>query len=73
MTNVDMLSIISELWKESHFTLDKQHIYGHQDDLGRQLTQLEKLNCIVDDFSKGISRKQIDGLLPGLQFSSTSI
>ena len=73
MTNMDLISIISEIWDDSQFTITKQHVYGHQDNLGRPLSQLETLNCIVDDFAKDIAKKQIDGLLPGLQFSSTDI
>ena len=71
MINVDMLSIISELWSESSFTITKKHVYGHQDDLGRPLTPLESLNCTVDIFAKEIAHKQIDGLLPDLEFSPT--
>ena len=73
MTNVDLISIISEIWDDSKFTITKQHVYGHQDKLGRTLSQLETLNCIVDDFAKEIATKRIDGLLLGLQFSSTDV
>ena len=73
MTNVDLISIISEIWDDSQFTITKQHVYGHQDKLGRPLSQLETLNCIVDDFAKEIATKQIDGLLPDLKFSPTDI
>jgi hypothetical protein len=73
MTNVDLISIISEIWDDSQFTITKQHVYGHQDKLGRPLSQLETLNCIVDDFAKEIATKQIDGLLPDLKFSPTGI
>ena len=73
MTNVDLISIISEIWDDSQFTITKQHVYGHQDKLGRPLSQLETLNCIVDDFAKEIATKPIDGLLPDLKFSSTDI
>ena len=73
MTNVDLISIISEIWDDSQFTITKQYVYGHQDKLGRPLSQLETLNCIVDDFAKEIATKQIDGLLPNLKFSPTDI
>ena len=45
MKSVDLTSMISELWSKSTFTISKEHVYGHQDDLGRNLTQLEALNC----------------------------
>ena len=73
MTNIDMLSVISELWDGSNFSLIKQHVYGHQDDLGRPLTQLETLNCIVDEYAKDIARQQMNGTLPPLHFSTTSL
>ena len=71
MTNVDMLSIISDLWEDSSFSITKQHVYGHQDNIGRQLTQLEKLNCRVDLWAKEIAQIQIQGFLPNLAFSPT--
>ena len=72
MKNVDMISIISDLWGDSSFTIDRQHVYGHQDDTGRQLSPLEKLNCRVDSWAKEIAIDQMNGLIPNLTFSSTS-
>ena len=71
MTNVDMLSIISDLWEDSQFNIIKKHVYGHQDDTGKQLTQLEKLNCRVDLWAKEIARIQMEGLLPTIAFHPT--
>ena len=71
MKNVDMLSIISDLWEDSQFNIIKQHVYGHQDDTGRELTQLEKLNCRVDIWAKEIAQIQIEGLLPNITFHPT--
>ena len=71
MKNVDMLSIISDLWEDSPFNIIKQHVYGHQDDTGKELTQLEKLNCRVDVWAKEIAHIQMEGLLPTVAFHST--
>ena len=72
MKNADMLTIISALWKDSEFTITKQHVYGHQDDLGRKLTQLEQLNCRVDIWAKEIAQKQISGAIPKAEFTATT-
>ena len=71
MKNVDFLTIISDLWEESSFTLIKQHVYGHQDESGRQLTSLEKLNCKVDLWAKEKAQEQINGLLQNTSFTNT--
>ena len=71
MTNVDLLSIISDLWEASSFTIIKQHVYGHQDDSGKELTQLENLNCRVDLWAKDKAQQQITGLLQNLTFNPT--
>ena len=72
MINVDMLSIISDLWETSSFTIIKQHVYGHQDESDRQLTQLERLICRVDLWAKEKAQQQIAGLLHNLTFTPTN-
>ena len=52
MKHVDFISIISELWESSQFIIKNKHVYGHQDELQRPLTQLEDLNCRMDNEAK---------------------
>ena len=39
----------------------KEHVYGHQDDLKRPLTQLEAFNCRMDEEVKDIAIARIHG------------
>ena len=73
MKSVDLISIISELWSTSSFCIIKEHMYEHQDNLGRPLTQLEKLNCRVDNLAKEIAGYKMDNLMHNLQFSRTTL
>ena len=73
MKCVDMISIISELWSSSSFSITKEHVYGHQDDLGRPLTQMEALNCRVDIFAKEIAGFKMSDLLPQPSFKATNL
>ena len=59
--NVDMISMINSLLKSSNFIINKEHVYGHQDDLHRPLTQIEKLNCRMDTAAKSIALAYIRG------------
>ena len=59
LKHVDMISMIAELWERSDFTLTKEHVLAHQDDLNRPLTMLEKLNCRMDAFAKDIARDEM--------------
>ena len=54
-----MISIMHDLWKESKFVPTTQHVYGHQDVTGRELTMLETLNCKVDLRAKEIALNHI--------------
>ena len=45
LKHVDLISITSAPWENLQFDTVKEHVYGHQDDLNRPLTQLEELNC----------------------------
>ena len=69
----DFLSIISDLWLNSCFTINKTHVYGHQDDTGRRLTRLEILNCQMDARAKQIARLHILSNTPNITFSPTSL
>ena len=55
----DLISILSDLWSNSPFSIVKQHVYGHQDEIGRPLTILEKLNCYMDQRAKQIANLQM--------------
>ena len=57
--DIDMISIMHDLWKESKFIPNTQHVYGHQDVTGRELTMLETLNCKVDLKAKEIALNHI--------------
>ena len=57
--HIDLISVINELWEDAPFNIVKEHVYGHQDILGRILTQLEELNCRVDVLAKEIALHQI--------------
>lgn len=55
----DLIGINSSLWSNSSFKIQKQHVLGHQDVLGRPLTLLEILNCTCDIKAKSIARREI--------------
>ena len=57
--DIGMISIMHDLWKESKFVPTTQHLYGHQDVTGRELTMLETLNCKVDLRAKEIALNDI--------------
>ena len=46
---MDIISDISELWETSKFETTKENVYVHQENLNRPLTQLEQLNCRIDN------------------------
>ena len=73
MKSVDFISIISELWSNSKFTISKEHVYGRQDDLGRSLTQMEALNCRVDVYAKEIAILKMPGVAPNQLFNPTTL
>ena len=57
--HVDFISIISELWNKSQLSVQKQHVYGHQDTTYRIITRLELINCQMDLRAKQIARLHI--------------
>ena len=57
--HVDLLSITADAWSNSSFTLHKEHVRGHQDDLGRPLSDLEILNCEMDVDAKQFATTHI--------------
>ena len=48
-------------------------MYGHQDDLGRPLAQMEALKCRVDTFAKEIAGFKMTGSVPQQMFKSTEL
>lgn len=56
---MDMISIVTDLWKKSDFRLIKKYVFVHQDDLYMPLSMLEKLNCRMDHLAKDIAQGQI--------------
>ena len=48
----DLIWSIYELRKEITVQIIPEHVYGHQDDLGKNLTRLEQLNCETDHGAK---------------------
>lgn len=53
--NVDMISIITELWDTSNFNYVKENVLAHHDDLNMPLNMLEILNCRIDSLAKDIA------------------
>ena len=59
--HMDMVSILSSLWYKIPFAIAREHVYGHQDEqVDRELTILEELNCKMDEKAKAIAQLQID-------------
>ena len=50
-----MISMISELWSQSHFTPIQKHVYGHQNENDGPLTRMGKLNNKMDIMAKSIA------------------
>ena len=48
LSNVDLISLINDLWTSLQASLLPIHINGHQDALGQELTQLETMNILMD-------------------------
>ena len=59
--HMDMVSILSSPWDKIPFAIAREHVYGHQDEqVDRELTILEELNCKMDEKAKTIAQLQID-------------
>ena len=65
--------MITSLWNQSTFLPNKVHVYGHQDNTGKQLTNLEKLNCDRDSNAKSIASSKIDGTKPPQTYSPSDL
>lgn len=52
-------SINSSLWDKCSFKIQKKHVRGHQDELHREVSLLEILNCACDGKAKAIARTAI--------------
>ena len=50
---------MTELWDTTCFSVTRQHVYGHQDSTGQELTVLELLNCKMDQKAKQIARSNM--------------
>ena len=72
-TDVDLISMITSLWNKTDFSPNKVHVYGHQNDTGRQLTNLEKLNCDRESDAKMFARSRIEGKVPPTPHSSSDL
>ena len=71
--HMDLISMLSHLWDIIPYTIAREHVYGHQDDLrDRVLTILEWLNCKMDHKAKRIALEQIDRRR-NCRFSSTQL
>ena len=71
--HMDLISMLSHLWDIIPYTIAREHVYGHQDDLrDRVLTILEWLNCEMDYKAKMIAIEQIDRRR-NCRFSSTQL
>ena len=57
--HIDLVLVLAHLWKDSQFSCEIKHDYGHQDDATRALTVKEILNCRMDKFTKQIARAYI--------------
>ena len=60
--HIELVSIISSQWDKSVFTPIKFHVYGHQDDLNRPLTVIERHNCDMNTLTSDISQKNNSGV-----------
>ena len=62
--HVDLLSITAIAWEAGQFSVKTKHVRGHQDNLHRPLTNLEQVNCEMDNMAKQIALLHISGTRP---------
>ena len=62
----DLTEQIYQTIQEADIQASFYHVKGHQDSLGRQLTRLETLNCLMDHNAKLYARYKDSGVLPPL-------
>ena len=69
----DHISITCDLLTNTKLKVIPKHVYGHQDDVNRPLTVLEKLNCQMDALAKHIAMEHIQSKNPTSHFQPTSL
>ena len=69
-SHVDLVSILSSLWKCLPIDINRKHVYCHTDNLGRDLKVPERLNCWMD--AKDIARYHLSNNRRG-PFCPTSL
>ena len=67
------MSITSELLTTSSFNIKPKHVYGHQGNLNRPLTFMEKLNYQMHSMAKPISLEYIQGTSHTTLFHTTKL
>jgi hypothetical protein len=50
--HVDLLTDLIDLWENLPMKARLEHVLGHQDDVGRPLTLLERINVRMDQQQK---------------------
>ena len=71
--HIDLISITFEILSRSAFIIKPRHVYGHQDNLNRPLTFLEKLKFQMGELDKSIALEHISGTNPNSTFYSTKL
>ena len=59
MLHIDLISAIHDIVDQSYFNFNTVHVKGHQDTAGHTLTNLETLNCQMDQEAKEIALSHI--------------
>ena len=60
--HIDLISIISELWKKSPFSPILEHVYGHQNESLQPLSMHAQLNNKMDSMAKHIAMEHIESV-----------
>ena len=68
----DLISLTSAVWESSQFTMTKEHVKAHQDDLPKILNVKESLNCKMDILAKDIALQHMLSSQK-LSFATTSL
>ena len=51
----DPISLTSSVWSSTNYKITKEHVKAHQDDIHKELTIQETLNCRMDTLAKDIA------------------
>ena len=51
----DLISLTSYVWSSTSYNITKEHVKAHQDDIQKQFTIKETLNCKMDKLAKDIA------------------